>query len=125
MAKILLNNTYQFSLYKEKLVSKGRDSKPRAISIPTNRDKLLLKFLQLFLKETYKDELAPGSIHTKINDIKQQINNKKYNSFIKLDVRSFLTILTMIFYWDCFIKKKATNQFIHWLNKPSDKQRWL
>jgi len=89
MARKLLNNTYQFSLYKEKLISKGRDSKPRAISIPTNRDKLLLKFLQLFLKESYKEDLVSDSVHIKINDIKQQINVKKYNSFIKLDICSF------------------------------------
>lgn len=89
LVRKLLNSSYHFSFYKEKLVSKGRDSKPRVISIPTNRDKLLLKALQLFIKEAYKNYLAVSSIHSKINDIKQQLMKNKYNSFIKLDIRSF------------------------------------
>ena len=89
IARKVLNNTYKISLYKEKLVLKGRNSKPRVISIPTNRDKLLLKHLQLSLKESYKDDFVSGSIHSKINDIKQQIETNKFDSFIKLDIVSF------------------------------------
>ncbi len=39
----VLNQTYNFSFYKEKLISKGRDKFPRVISIPTVRDKIVLK----------------------------------------------------------------------------------
>ena len=39
------NKTYNVSPYKEKLIIKNRDSEPRMISIPTNRDKLLFATL--------------------------------------------------------------------------------
>ena len=45
---------YNFSCYREKLSLKGAGSNPRVISVPTNRDKLLLKVLltpQRILKE--------------------------------------------------------------------------
>jgi len=35
----ILNKTYDFSFYKERLISKGRNKFPRVISIPTIRDK--------------------------------------------------------------------------------------
>ena len=45
----ILNGTYEFTSYKEKLISKGANSHPRQISIPTVRDKLVLKFLSELL----------------------------------------------------------------------------
>ncbi len=47
------NETYKFTPYKEKLISKGAQKNPRQISIPTVRDKLVLKFLTNFLKAVY------------------------------------------------------------------------
>ncbi len=83
------SGTYDFSLYKEKLISKGRDAVPRVISIPTNRDKLVLKALHLFNKQNFADMPQDESIHSKIGDIKKQINTGKYDSFIKLDIKNF------------------------------------
>jgi len=117
----LLNNTYEFSLYKEKLVSKGRDSKPRVISIPTNRDKLLLKVLQLHLKEAYKEELVSSSIHSKIKDIKQQISSKKYDSFIKLDIQSFFDNIDHEILL-ALLNKKGVNKGIYALINQAIKQ---
>ncbi len=81
--------TYHFSLYKEKLILKGRSSHPRAISIPTNRDKLILKALHVDLSHAYKDQLESDSIHHKIKNIKRHFDCGRYNSFIKLDIESF------------------------------------
>lgn len=38
-----LNSTYKFTPYKQKLISKGANSFPRVISIPTFRDRLTLR----------------------------------------------------------------------------------
>src|ERR1035441_372192 len=46
---------YKFSRYLELLKSKGRESKPRLISLPTVRDKIVLLVLKEFLHEIYKD----------------------------------------------------------------------
>ncbi len=82
-------SSYDFSFYKEKLILKGRNSNPRAISIPTNRDKLVLKTLHFLLQEVFEDELSDSSIHKKIVDIKKQLKTKHYDSFVKIDVEKF------------------------------------
>ena len=41
--KKIVNKTYNFSFYKEKLISKGRMKYPRVLSIPTIRDKIMDK----------------------------------------------------------------------------------
>ena len=83
------NESYDFSFYKEKLISKGRNSKPRTISIPTNRDKLVLKVLHGFLNDTFDSEIILDSIHRKIKDIKNNINVDSYDFFIKVDIKTF------------------------------------
>jgi len=83
------NQTYNISPYREKLILKNRDSKPRMISIPTNRDRLTFRALTQFITDSFSDELAERSIHTMIIDIKKNIKLKKYDSFIKLDIENF------------------------------------
>jgi len=86
------NETYKISPYREKLILKNRDSKPRMISIPTNRDRLTFRALTEFITDNFKDELHESSIHSKIIDIKKKIKLKKYDSFIKLDIKDLLCI---------------------------------
>lgn len=50
------NNSYDFSFYKQKLIAKSIN-KTREISIPTLRDKLVLKYLYNILFETFSSEL--------------------------------------------------------------------
>ncbi len=83
------NGSYDFSFYKEKLILKGRDSNPRVISIPTNRDKLVLKVLHTFLKDAFYEDLVFATIHAKIKDIKNKINADSYDCFIKVDIKNF------------------------------------
>ena len=83
------NKTYNVSPYKEKLILKNRDSKPRMISIPTNRDRLTFKALTQFITDSFSDEIHERSIHSMIIDIKKNIKLKKYDSFIKLDIEDF------------------------------------
>ncbi|GGJ64464.1 reverse transcriptase domain-containing protein [Virgibacillus salexigens] len=84
--KKVLNGTYKFTPYKEKLILKSRNSYPRLISIPTLRDKLVLKSLHLILTKTFADVTQPLPQKC-IQQIKTSIHN--YNMFIKLDISNF------------------------------------
>ncbi|MHB7168943.1 hypothetical protein ACYCJE_14980 [Klebsiella pneumoniae] len=53
-----LNGSFRFTPYLEKLKSKGRGKKPRVISIPTIRDRVVLKQLNVFLCEVFPKEGA-------------------------------------------------------------------
>ena len=81
------NGTYHFSAYREKLLSKGANKLPRIISIPTIRDKVVLRALFTILSKIYKKETP--SLHELINNVNQTIRTKKYDSVIKMDVEDF------------------------------------
>jgi len=83
------NHTYNISPYKEKLILKGKTSNPRTISIPTNRDKLTLSALQKFLATEFKGKLSDNNVNTQISNVKKTIKSNKFDSFIKLDIKSF------------------------------------
>ncbi|WP_312609167.1 hypothetical protein, partial [Mammaliicoccus sciuri] len=51
----VLNETYDFITYKEKLIVKNRNEIPRFISIPTLADKICLKALNETLKNYYPE----------------------------------------------------------------------
>lgn len=55
------NGTFRFTPYLEKLKSKGRGKTPRVISIPTIRDRVILKQLNFFLCQVFP-ECVPKSI---------------------------------------------------------------
>jgi RNA-directed DNA polymerase len=56
-----LDGTYRFTPYLEVLKPKGRDSKPRLISIPTVRDRVILHQLKDLLSDAFPD-CVPKSI---------------------------------------------------------------
>jgi len=87
------NRSYKFSPYKEKLILKGRDSKPRMISIPTNRDILVLSALQKYLADSFRGKLFDRTVHKQISLIKKRIKSGQYDMFLKLDVKNFYPTL--------------------------------
>lgn len=76
--KVITGN-YKFSTYKQKLISKGATSLPRQISIPTIRDKIVLKILSILLIEKFKQDLNIELPQKVIRNIKKQTNG--YDSF--------------------------------------------
>lgn len=82
-------NTYNFSYYLERLISKGRDKKPRVLSISTIRDKITLKAITEFLSNTYEEAVSRELVHTKIYNIKNDILSGQYDTFIKIDIQNF------------------------------------
>lgn len=89
IAKKIGNNTYQFTKYKLKLISKGRGRSPREISIPTIRDRITLRGLCDFLSIRYKGIINFDLPQDMVKKIKLNIESGLYDSFIKLDVENF------------------------------------
>jgi len=83
----VLNGTYKFTKYRELLILKGKNKIPRAISLPTIKDKLTLNSLNRFLQNAYKDEIDNRSIHSKISLLSDIINQNTH--FIKFDIKGF------------------------------------
>ncbi|MBU3105146.1 reverse transcriptase domain-containing protein [Clostridium gasigenes] len=84
--KKIHNGDYKFSYYSEKLILKGRKKEPRIISIPTIRDKVVLKYIQLKLKKIYFDiEQKLPQFH--IKEFKDYVVN--YNYLIKMDIEKY------------------------------------
>ncbi len=78
------NGTYNFSNYKQKLLIKD-ENKTRTISIPTQRDKFVLKILHDILKDIYSIKTIMAKEY--INDIEENICN--FDNYIKVDVTNF------------------------------------
>lgn len=79
---------HRFTTYRQKLASKGADKFPRVISIPTARDRIVLKSLSLVLAEVFEDrrtELPTSKVARLISEIQTQ----RFDSFIRLDIRDF------------------------------------
>ncbi|WP_026480986.1 reverse transcriptase domain-containing protein [Ahrensia sp. 13_GOM-1096m] len=81
--------TYEFTSYREKLISKGLGKNPRQISVPTVRDKLVLKFLSIVLSQIYPKHsaLPPQSLIKNVNTTASLANAN--DVFVRLDIKEF------------------------------------
>jgi RNA-directed DNA polymerase len=79
---------YKFSFYKEKLISKGALKLPRVLSIPTIRDRIILKALSIVLARTYPNSITKIP-QIKIDSLISKLKSDKFDGFIKLDLQSF------------------------------------
>ncbi|PEE96966.1 hypothetical protein CON21_30800 [Bacillus thuringiensis] len=85
----VFNSSYNFTPYKEKLISKGKNKHPRIISVPTLRDKLTLATIHKILSNAYSLNIKQELVQTTIAKIKKAIELDKYDYFIKLDIETF------------------------------------
>lgn len=81
------NQTYNFTRYKQLLFLKGPKKPPRAVSVPTVRDKLTLSILNELIVNVYGDSCKTRLPQLIINEIFSEVD--KYEMFIKLDIKSF------------------------------------
>ena len=81
------NGTYQFSQYREKLISRGAERNPRVISIPTIRDKLVQKAIAEIFKLNFGAQTP--LLHQIINEVIVTYRSGLYQSVIRLDVKDF------------------------------------
>ncbi|HDK8895750.1 TPA: maturase [Escherichia coli] len=70
-----LDGSFRFTPYLEKLKSKGRGKSPRVISIPTIRDRIVLKQLNVFLCEIFPDCVPKSIASTYIRNISDDLKD--------------------------------------------------
>lgn len=80
--------TYRFTAYKEKLILKGALSNPRQISIPTARDRIVLRALCECLTEVYPAAKLslPQDV---IEDLKSALASGSYAEYAQIDLKNF------------------------------------
>lgn len=83
------SGSYRFTKYKLKLISKGRGKNPREISIPTVRDRIVLKALNDFLNSFYREKINLNLPQRVVKTVSSEINLNTYDHCIKLDVSNF------------------------------------
>ena len=82
-------NKYKFSKYKEKLILKGAGKKPRVISIPTIRDRIVIKAMHLFLQSIFPECSKTLIPQLMLNKISKDIKENRYKNFAKIDIKEF------------------------------------
>lgn len=87
--------TYRFSRFNEKLILKDKFSPPRAVYIPTVRDRLVLYALNGYLVEAFSEDLKAyqKSVAENTIEIIRILEEEKFDTFIKLDVKNFFPSL--------------------------------
>lgn len=81
--------SYDFTTYREMLISRGHTRYPRQISVPTIRDRLTLRAVLEHLKHAFPEAISPPP-HRYIKEIKNQLKSVRENSsFLRIDIRDF------------------------------------
>jgi len=85
----ILKDAYDFTTYKERLISRGSDRSPRQISIPTIRDRLVIRSICELIHSNIKG--ATGATpHVLVSEIARRVRESCDSScFIRIDVRDF------------------------------------
>ncbi|MBU0859733.1 MAG: SLATT domain-containing protein [Alphaproteobacteria bacterium] len=94
IARKCKEGTYKFSPYLEVLQSKGRDKNPRVISIPTVRDRLVLKLLTEYLHLSFDECIARDLPNTVIRKIKKGIG-ARFNTYRRLQRKQNASIFSI------------------------------
>ena len=84
-----LNDTYEFSPYLEKLVSKGVNKNPRVLSVATVRDRLTLIVLKEYLNDIYADCINRELPNKKVGDIYSFMQKNPNFKYLKTDIKGF------------------------------------
>lgn len=85
----LNSGEYKFTRYREILLSRGHDRLPRQISVPTVRDRLVLRATLEHLKHSFQ-ALLPSPPHRFVKEVREEISKSRANSsFIRMDIRDF------------------------------------
>lgn len=110
ISRKVLAGTYNFTKYKEKLVSKGAGKSPRQLSIPTIRDRLTLKIVCEYLFKIFPDS-KPKLPQEKIGALRDAIDSSKYSYYIKIDLKDFYPSISHKLLLSKLYKKVRISQF--------------
>lgn len=92
-----LNGTYKFSPYRESLVLKGKNKKPRVLSVPSMRDRLVLGVLNKYLQAVFPDAVSHEVPNQCINEVSQFMaeHASKPLWYFKTDIKGFFDELDL------------------------------
>lgn len=82
------DGSYQFTSYRELVLSKGARSLPRVVSIPTARDRIVLKVLAQVLVTTFPNARTPMA-QVRVGELVDALSYCRHDSFIRVDVKDF------------------------------------
>jgi RNA-directed DNA polymerase len=80
--------TYQFTSYREVVLSKGAKSLPRVVSIPTARDRVALKTLALVLVATFPEARTPMA-QIRVSELSAALSRANFDTYVRVDVKNF------------------------------------
>jgi RNA-directed DNA polymerase len=85
----VIGSSYEFTRYKEKLISKGAAFPPREVCIPTIRDKNVLRCLLNYIEVQFP-EARSRRPHVYIKDLKQRLLSASDDDcFVRIDIKDF------------------------------------
>jgi hypothetical protein len=82
----LRDGRYDFTPYRELLISKGRDRPPRVLSIPTIRDRLALKAAAVALRDVYGYS-GPEIAQRKVGKLSGV--TRSWGGFVRIDLKDY------------------------------------
>jgi RNA-directed DNA polymerase len=88
LQKKLRDGSYQYTNYRENLLSKGSRSRPRVVSIATARDRIVLKALASVITDVFPATRTPLA-QTRIVELVRILADTKFDTFIRIDVKDF------------------------------------
>ena len=83
------SGTYNFTNYRQVLITKGAGLPPREICIPTIRDKVLLKTISKILEDVYDSTCETPQPQPIIQSLLIGSDGNKYDSYLKFDFSKF------------------------------------
>lgn len=105
-----LLGTFRFTPYNERLKLKGRSKLPRVISVPTIRDRIVLKVLNEYLQLKFPDAIRRKTANENIRDIDEYITEHEADvlTFTKYDLVDFYGSIQHKQLIDCLEGKVCT-----------------
>lgn len=89
ISRKVLNGTYRFTPFREKLIPRGAQRCPRQISVPTVRDRLALRVVCNLLKECFPHaKTTPPHAYIRECAVAMQFARQN-SSFLRMDIKEF------------------------------------
>lgn len=82
------DGTYEFTSYREILISKGAQSRPRVVSVATARDRIVLKSLARVIVDVFP-EAKTSLAQVKVGELASELRKTEFDTFVRIDVQNF------------------------------------
>lgn len=108
------NGKYKFTQYRQKLFSRGPSKFPRVISIPTIRDKIVLKALFEVIQSIYG---SGPFLHELIKNVMDLYGSGYFTGFLRMDVIDFYPSIKHDILMDILEKKIKKKEILYLIDE--------